>query len=453
MKAASAKNIRHAGIFLTLSALVTAPFDELLIIEMGPMTMRLAQLLIMAASAVLLWVWFAEKKVLLPYGWLELSLLLLLNFAFCFVTQSESLVFQLGYQVWFALDIALVVLCVNFFRTQEERNLLLKTYIFVFALMAAVCIFQIFVGLFGVSFYTDQAFGDLPRADAFLSEPSYYACFALPGWVFLSFLLENGIEPVFTGRWLRAIWCAVTVSLIFSTSRMGILMMLAWLGWRVLWNLIVWKRWAKTWKALLFEIVGIALSFALLQAVYALVNVSAVPQFGVDVGNHADIELPPDLPNDALELWEEELAADAPKLLERILNFSGSDAPRVAGMFATVVSFWNDHIWIGSSLGGVYAEVMRIAPDGVWQVSNLLAELLVAFGLPGFLVLVIYVVRLLRASYAAGRYAVPMALMWGLLWQLGILQFNNNGLRIYLWVNIAVLSCCLPTRDLFRGKE
>ena len=218
MKAASAKNIRHAGIFLTLSALVTAPFDELLIIEMGPMTMRLAQLLIMAASAVLLWVWFAEKKVLLPYGWLELSLLLLLNFAFCFVTQSESLVFQLGYQVWFALDIALVVLCVNFFRTQEERDLLLKTYIFVFALMAVVCIFQIFVGLFGVSFYTDQAFGDLPRADAFLSEPSYYACFALPGWVFLSFLLENGIEPVFTGRWLRAIWCAVTVSLIFSSS-------------------------------------------------------------------------------------------------------------------------------------------------------------------------------------------------------------------------------------------
>ena len=32
--------------------------------------------------------------------------------------------------------------------------------------------------------------------------------------------------------------------------------------------------------------------------------------------------------------------------------------------------------------------------------------------------------------------------------QLGILQFNNNGLRIYLWVNIALLSTYLPAKRL-----
>ena len=137
---------------------------------------------------------------------------------------------------------------------------------------------------------------------------------------------------------------------------------------------------------------------------------------------------------------------------DRIMDTAGSDTPRIEGMVWTLRAFWENHLWVGSSLGGVYAEVMHLAPENVWQVSNLCAELLVALGLPGFLVLVAYLLRLVQKSVVAGKSnKIVIAVLWGILWQLGILQFNNNGLRIYVWVNIALLSIYLPTKQLNLG--
>lgn len=410
-----AGGLRKAVMLFTLLAVVTAPFDELLAFELSGMTLRLSQLFIVVACLGLLALWITQRELRLPFGWQAFAFLLALNLGLCFVTKSESLVYQLGYEVWFALDIALTVLCVGAFQTQEEKDFLLRVYLAVFVVMAAVCVFQVAVGLFGFEFYVDQYLGNLPRCDAFLSEPSYYACFALPGWVFFGYMIEMGETAVFTPAWQKRIWALLTMAVVFSTSRMGFLMIGAWLAFRLINTFLTGERKKERRRAVLF-LIAVPLLAGLLLVI--LFNVVSVIGF-----------------------------------FDRITDVSGSDTPRIEGMLATLNAFWKNHLLVGSSLGGAYAEVMLLAPDNVWQVSNLFAELAVSLGLPGLAALAIYMVGIIRKSCAVKGSPVVMALLWGLLWQLGILQFNNNGLRIYLWVNIALLSVYLPVKRIRFGKE
>ena len=418
--------LRKAVMLFTLLAVVTAPFDELLALELNGLSFRLSQLFIAVACLGLLVLWITQRELRLPFGWHVFAFLLVLNLGLCFVTKSESLVYQLGYEAWFALDIALTVLCVGAFQTQEEKDFLLRVYLMAFVVMAAVCMFQLVTGLFGFEFYVDQYMGYLPRCDAFLSEPSYYACFALPGWVFFSYMIEMGETAMFTPAWYKRIWGLLTMAVVFSTSRMSFLMIGAWLAFRLFNTFLTGERKKERRRRVLFLVGGTLVAVLMLVAFYYLASFIK-------------------------ELWSS--GGFEVGFVDRITDVSGSDTPRIEGMLATLYAFWKNHLLVGSSLGGAYAEVMRVAPDDVWQVSNLFAELAVSLGVPGLAALAIYMVGIIRKSCAVKGNPVVMALLWGLLWQLGILQFNNNGLRIYLWVNIALLSVYLPVKRIRFGKE
>ena len=422
--------LRKAVMLFTLLAVVTAPFDELLALELNGLSFRLSQLFIAVACLGLLVLWITQRELRLPFGWHVFAFLLVLNLGLCFVTKSESLVYQLGYEAWFALDIALTVLCVGAFQTQEGKDFLLRVYLMAFVVMAAVCMFQLVTGLFGFEFYVDQYMGYLPRCDAFLSEPSYYACFALPGWVFFSYMIEMGETAMFTPAWYKRIWGLLTMAVVFSTSRMGFLMIGAWLAFRLINTFLTGERKKERRRAVLFLIAGTLLAVLLLVILFNVVSMIGF------FGRITDVS-----------------GSDTPRFFGRITDVSGSDTPRIEGMIATLHAFWKNHLLVGSSLGGAYAEVMLLAPDNVWQVSNLFAELAVSLGLPGLAALAIYMVGIIRKSCAVKGSPVVMALLWGLLWQLGILQFNNNGLRIYLWVNIALLGVYLPVKRIRFGKE
>ena len=425
--------LRKAVMLFTLLAVVTAPFDELLALELNGLSFRLSQLFIAVACLGLLVLWITQRELRLPFGWHVFAFLLVLNLGLCFVTKSESLVYQLGYEAWFALDIALTVLCVGVFQTQEEKDFLLRVYLMVFVVMAAVCMFQLVAGLFGFKFYVDQYMGNLPRCDAFLSEPSYYACFALPGWVFFGYMIEMGETVMFTPAWYKRIWGLLTVAVVFSTSRMSFLMIGAWLAFRLFNTFLTGEQKKERRRRVLFLACGTLVAVLLLVAFYYLASFIT------------------ELRSSITELRSSESFGVG--FADRITDVSGSDTPRIEGMLATLYAFWKNHLLVGSSLGGAYAEVMRVAPDDVWQVSNLFAELAVSLGVPGLAALAIYMVGIIRKSCAVKGNPVVMALLWGLLWQLGILQFNNNGLRIYLWVNIALLGVYLPVKRIRFGKE
>lgn len=421
-------NITKVTMFLIALAVISAPFDELLMIEVGGLTLRFSLVFIMAACFCLLIVWCQRKEILVPVGSNLLISLLILNGVFSVINSSESLMMQLGYQIWFLLDVMLVLLCVNLFFKEKDKHLLFILWTCVFVAMAVICIIQLILGIWGIQFYQEQYFGRLPRCDAFLSEPSYYACFILPGWVTFAWLLEQREEYIFSRKAQWGIWLLFTITLMFSTSRMGILMTAAWLVFRLLAACFTHHSARRDrLKVLAFLIAASVLALLMVGLIYAIANNELLA-----VKN----SIPP-----AQEGFS-----------DRIMDTAGSDTPRIEGMIWTLRAFWENHLWVGSSLGGVYAEVMHVAPENVWQVSNLCAELLVALGLPGFLALIAYLLRLVQKSIIARKdNKIIIAILWGILWQLGILQFNNNGLRIYVWVNIALLSTYLPAKRLNFG--
>lgn len=419
--------LRRVACWLTLAAVATAGFDELLVAEIRGFTVRFSLFFIAAACVCLLIIWIKEKGVSLPFGWAEIAILLFINLILCFFSTSGSILMKLGYELWFILDAALVVLSVNLFRTAEQKNFFLRFVIVVYAGMAVVCLLQMVSGLVGFPFYQEQWFGKLPRGDAFLSEPSYFACFILPAWVFLSYKNERKLTDVFPAKVNWVLFGIVTASLIVSTSRMGTLMMGLWLIFRLLvlpFSQDVPKK--ECAKRIITMGVVVILGFALLWVLYNAVN-------GMENN----------IPNGAINN-DHSAVQEIPSLSERMTDFSGSDVPRLEGMKETLRTFTEKHIFVGSSLGGVFSAVMENSTTAR-QVVNLIAELLVAFGLPGIVVLGYYMYRLINASWKKSEQAsITQALCWGLIWQLGILQFNNNGLRIYLWVNIAVISLYLP---------
>ena len=92
-------NITKVTMFLIALAVISAPFDELLMIEVGGLTLRFSLVFIMAACFCLLIVWCQRKEILVPVGSNLLISLLILNGVFSVINSSESLMMQLGYQI------------------------------------------------------------------------------------------------------------------------------------------------------------------------------------------------------------------------------------------------------------------------------------------------------------------------------------------------------------------
>lgn len=400
-----------------LAAVTTAPFDELLAWEVGSFTIRFAQIFLLVGGVLLLMFVHQRKSVKIPAGGFLLLALLAFNFLLCFGPTNENVLVLFGYEVWFALDVIFVFLAVNCIDVQTDQKLFETAFALPFFFSAIACLFQVAISFCGLTLFTDQFFGALNRADAFCSEPSYYACFALPMWVAISYRIEQTQGEV--PKRIKLFWATITMSIILSTSRMAYLMVGMWIVFRVLICLVLTRR-----KSLRNYIYMASAILAMLLLYIAFYNIAIF-----------------------------NAQASHPQFVSRLTNTNGLDMPRITGMLSTLDTFLRKNFFVGSSLGGVYCGVREIHPDLI-QVANLFAELLVAFGLPGFALLLIWFFQISRMTFRQKETSkfIP-ALWWGIVWQIGILQFNNNGLRVYLWANIAILCALLPKSEIHWSKE
>jgi hypothetical protein len=402
--------LQTAEMSLLILGIAMAPFDEILVMHWSGMNVRYALLAIALALLLLPVLILQKRKIYLPLGWQCLAILLGWNATLCFMCQTTSFIKLAGYEVWFILDVGIVLAAVNVFRQKCEKLFLVRAYLLLQLAMSIVCIMQVILGLIGINWFAEQRFGVLVRGDAFLSEPSYYACFAVPGWVSLSWQIEQRQTQWFSQRAIHTIWLFLSAALVFSTSRMGLLMMLLWLFFRFL---VCWRQ-KRSIKPLLYMVLALGMFMLLLETV----------SWGSTVLN---------------------LATQSDGYSERMRNLAGSDLPRLEGMKMAFETFWRKHILLGSSLGGVEGSIRELFPSRDFLVSNLIAELLVALGIPGVLVLTVYMTQLCRAG---AKEKAQEDLLWALVWQLALLQFNNNGLRVYVWVNIAMLSVFFPQTEI-----
>ena len=113
-----------------------------------------------------------------------------------------------------------------------------------------------------------------------------------------------------------------------------------------------------------------------------------------------------------------------------------------------------DHPWMGSSLGGVTESIagyMGKRPQNfeetkLFEGQSVFAEVVAASGVPGSIPFFCFLAIYLAAPVRLARTATPLQAAWlralvvALVFEWAILQFNQNILRLYLWVHIAVLA-------------
>jgi hypothetical protein len=343
-------------------------------------------------------------------------------FIVAFIPNSINFANGIGYALWLLIDILTMLCCHYYLSKSGDFSFCVRAYMLSFFVNALIGILQFITSLLGASFFTTQGkFGVFQRLNGFCFEPSYYATYLIVGWVMCAYLIEKRLF-IFPKRRQYLIFAAISFSLLMSTSRMGWLMMI---GWYLLWigRVIIGRR--ITRRAAISVLV--AMVFILLALLVFYINRDAIINskqfreltFGLGV-----------------------LAGQA----------DHSVSSRIKRIDILIRAF-RTNIWIGTSLGGVdpalakelginYTTGVNGAAIGVTL------EVLMASGIVGFIIFTAFMLKLYKAprklvrrqlSRTASEITLLNAMLLAFIFQFIMLQFNQNILRVYFWINIGVL--------------
>lgn len=420
---------RRLAIYLALASLLFASGDIWPVLTIG-FNFRLSQLLMMLSFVLLLPSMARNGVAGFPgiswiCGWV----------VWCFITLPFSLfpTRSVGYLFWLMTNVLSIFLLTQLFRTPGDVQKLLKAYLASFVALALFGVAQFALGVLGIGVLTTQWWieGVLPRVNGLSYEPSYYATYLLPGWVTVAYLLEKG-TTLLSRRFLLLVLASTTVALMLSTSRMGWLCMGAWLGFRAI-------------AAMLRFLAGDPVSRKVIASIALAVIICAAALL-TPAGS-------------SLVAGASDIFSTLSFLLAGLGLMDGSDhssSERIQGFVMTWQAFLN-HPWVGAGLGAVSVEIGAMSGREIASLEDaklnegmsVALELLASVGVTGtFLVLIFAAcvvrtaVKVVSCSDNAHRQLV-LGLGWGLLWLVLILQFNQNFLRLYLWLDTAVLIAVL----------
>jgi hypothetical protein len=423
---------RPYHLLVTAAGLVffTSSFDLFLNINIGP-NIRIAQFFVLVLLAAALLTHRLGRTMEIPLGGLYLIAWCAVQLAF--VPVAEFWQKSLAYCLWLALDIALSFALVNLF-AGDSRNLqtLLKLYLASFAFISAFGIVQFISPILGgPALLVEQWWlpGRVPRVNGFSYEPSYYATYLIMGLVCLGSLRRSGMVE-YLSRQLTFVYLLIFLALLICFSRMGVVFALIEVSIAPLTRL--WKIVKHPGLVLGFRLSGwkmLALAVVLLAAYSSVTR--AVAWF-----------------------------LDDPETVEILVSGTGllgtashSVDEREDHLHGTLLTIAH-HPWMGQSLGGItesIAEYNGLRPQHfeetkIFEGQSVFAEVAAASGIPGSIpflcFLAVTIVAPLRlAARSSPRYAAWLrALVLALIFEWAILQLNQNILRLYLWVHIALLA-------------
>lgn len=428
---------------LIWASILTSSFDIVLSFEVFGITVRATQLL---AAAVMV-VFFVEivcgAKPRLPVSYGYLVIVLLFNTLWLY--RARSLSNALGYDLWLAFDILEILAFSHYLSTYETLESLIRKYILCFDVLAAIGILQFFLQFADIRFFATQ-FGETPygimhRANGFTYEPSYYATYMLIGCAACLYLMEKRNECAMDKRLLCTSTALNTVALVLSTSRMGWLILAAYLVGRSALGLQRSVRKHTRNKTELAKLLAAPLLVLLLAGTFVI---------GVRQGNTLAL------------------------VYTQGLGLGGdirSSGPRLNALLDTWELFKSSP-FMGVSLGGLDSE---IAYNGGLSYTSELngsfsmcvsAEALAAYGLTGAIFFFKYIYDTTIGCYRRIRTDGKMdqqqkqlvyALLLGHVLIFAALQLNQNILRQPYWAHLAVISAAqlLSTTKSERtsGKE
>jgi O-antigen ligase len=338
---------------------------------------------------------------------------------------------SLGYLFWTISDVLAIFVFVQFFRTELALRRLIRYFLICFTAVAIFGMVQFALGVIGVDILITQWWidGVLPRINGLSYEPSYFSTYLVPGWVFSAYLLEK--RATTPNR--RLLWICVistTVALVLCSSRMGWLMMLLWLVCRL--AALAYRigvrgkaRWRTIFVCLLAPL-GLAVMIGLASASWR--NLAGV--------------------------------FDTFSFLANGLGIAGgtahSNEDRTSDLGTTWQAFLN-HPVLGTGIGAAPVDiasqhgsiVVTLEDAKDYEGISIFVEILASTGLIGGALLTAFAISVARQclvkmrSFDRPRSLVLAGLCWSVAWLLLVLQFNQNFLRIYVFLDLAVLMCFL----------
>jgi len=410
--------------------LFTSSFDIFLVINAGGnyrfCQVILAPLTILAITKVL---W--GDRLILTLGSLWLSAWFFFQVAF--IPSTDFWPKSLGYCLWLLLNLGMMFCFVQLFSDNSQAvRMLLRWYVYSFAFVAAFGIFQFALPVFGLPGILITQWwipNVLPRVNGFSYEPSYFASYLLIGFVLVS-SLKRARSTLLSSRTLNGIYYLIALGIVVSSSRLGIVFLLAEVlfGGKIPWlSFLANLKRPRVVRSKVRSLVPSLLVFAFL-----LTLSSSAVMF----------------------------MRSNPVLLLMFLNGTGvsntaahSVIQRENALRETIAVFLQ-HPFIGRSLGGISSAIAEYEGNTIRSFEDakqidgmsVFAEVLAASGVIGFIPFLCFLVVTIRNPLRLARITSPFysSLLRGLVRSLvftwAILQFNQNVLRSYLWAHLAILA-------------
>lgn len=418
--------------------MITSSFDLFLVIQAGA-NFRFCQIATLPLCALAL-LRIRGRRVLPTLA--LAPLLLWLGFQMVFFPVAEFWPKSIGYCFWLLLDIGLIFSFVQIFGDDRRAlRTVLRWYAISFAIVAAFAIVQFVFPLLGLPapFVAEWWIKDqLARANGFSYEPSYLGTYLLIGLVFVGALM-NKPERVLNPKLFRSVYWLCALGIIVSSSRMALIFLFLEIALRHS------AKWLRVTRDLFDRRFVRSNIFALIPSCFLLMIAAVLVAIAVTA-------------------WESNPAA-----ILLFLNGTGvSDTAAHSvvereSAFADTLTVFTEHPVIGESLGGVssgiaalHAYTVRSFEDSKsFEGMNIFAEALAASGVIGILPFLWFLIETIATPLKIARRAAPAdsilirALVRALLFAWAILQFNQNILRPYLWVHLAVLAavCAVAQRS------
>lgn len=393
---------------------------------------RLSQL--MAAIAFLLLpLYFNTAPVRLFPGWRWMLCFLLWIVACLPLSMYPER--SLGYVMFAATDALILFVFVQYFRTDLQIVKLIRYSLVAFLALSVFGLLQFFVGLFGISLFTKQWWltGRLARVNGLSYEPSYYATYLIAGWVLSAELLGHRAVPI---KRSLVLCCYVvsTLALILSSSRIGWLVMLMWVG---IWSLARARALARagrlTPKLCMLSAVALA---AILFASSLLFS---------------------------SQLERIQTAGSQIAFLANGITDPTSGEGSTGTRFSELMMTWNAFVespLIGTGIGALPVSIGAQKGNSVLSLDeaklnegmSIFVELLASTGIvgavlmSGFGISVFRSYRMRRGAMEEWQRVTVRACVWSLVAILVALQLNQNFLRVYLFVDLGVLLCAIGAR-------
>lgn len=414
------------NIILILCFLVffTSSFDIFLNLKLGGFSLRFA-IMIMIIQIILFIVYLIVTKLKKPIRFLGFTpFFIWFLFLIAFIPNTTILSRNIGYIIWLGIFSGFIMLLPYFIQSEEKFIKMIRIYILSFTIVAIFGLIQFTLGVLGVNILIEQWWleGRLPRINAFSYEPSFFSSYVLICWVTCFFLIihRNKLTTYFNAR---ISFIIITLSLLLSTSRMGLIFMfIIILGYAF--NQI--KNTFLTFKIKkkAFPIFLSFVSFITILIASSFYYFEKIKFMFIGLG---------------------------------LFGFAHhSTSQRLSEFADTLQAFWKSP-FIGYSLGGIPPAIANVRGTTIsnqyqtkeFEGMSIFAEVLAASGIIGFMFFISFLVILFYKSYKMVQALKPvnshfsnllLALLLGLLFELLILNMNQNILRAYLWVHIGIVN-------------